>query len=84
MLLLNVCGFHIVTGMHELIPKALITILDVKFDMLHLVHEMVRQIFIGEHPNNSRKYTRFQQRKGVTRRSLYHFVNITHVEVEKI
>ncbi|KAI3763075.1 hypothetical protein L1987_53525 [Smallanthus sonchifolius] len=52
------CGYHPDIGIEVLKQKALITIVDGKFDMHDLIQEMGHNIVRGEHPNNPEKHSR--------------------------
>ncbi|XP_076887497.1 disease resistance protein Roq1-like isoform X1 [Bidens hawaiensis] len=52
------CGYHPDIGIKVLRQKALITIVDGKFDMHDLVQEMGHYIVRGKHPNNPEKHSR--------------------------
>ncbi|XP_021991012.1 disease resistance protein RUN1-like [Helianthus annuus] len=52
------CGYHPDIGIKVLRQKALITIVNGKFDMHDLVQEMGHYIVRGEHPNNPEKHSR--------------------------
>ncbi|XP_076933816.1 disease resistance protein Roq1-like [Bidens hawaiensis] len=52
------CGYHPTLGIKVLQQKALITIVDGKFDMHDLIQEMGHNIVRGEHPNNPAKHSR--------------------------
>ncbi|KAI3763066.1 hypothetical protein L1987_53516 [Smallanthus sonchifolius] len=56
--ILEACGLHPDIGITILRQKALINIVDSKFDMHDLVQEMGHYIVRGEHPNNPEKHSR--------------------------
>ncbi|KAJ0804578.1 putative TIR domain, P-loop containing nucleoside triphosphate hydrolase [Helianthus annuus] len=52
------CGYHPDIGIKVLRQKALVTIVNGRFDMHDLVQEMGHYIVRGEHPNNPEKHSR--------------------------
>ncbi|KAI3763078.1 hypothetical protein L1987_53528 [Smallanthus sonchifolius] len=52
------CGYHPNICIKMLEQKALLTIVDGKFDMHDLIQEMGHNIVRGEHPNNPEKHSR--------------------------
>ncbi|XP_076896047.1 disease resistance protein RUN1-like [Bidens hawaiensis] len=55
---LEACGYHLDIGIKVLLQKALITIVNDKFDMRDLIQEMGHYIVRGEHPSNPEKHSR--------------------------
>ncbi|XP_071704613.1 disease resistance protein Roq1-like [Rutidosis leptorrhynchoides] len=55
---LDACGFHPVIGVKVLIQKALVTILDGKFDMHDLIQELGHYIVRGEQSKNPEEHSR--------------------------
>ncbi|CAI9295512.1 unnamed protein product [Lactuca saligna] len=63
--MLDANGFHPVIGVEELRQKALITILDGRFDMHDLLQEMGHYIVREEHPRNPEKHSRVWKKEDV-------------------
>nr|XP_043637865.1 disease resistance protein Roq1-like [Erigeron canadensis] len=63
--ILDACGFHPVIGIKVLQQRALISILDGKFEMHDLVQEMGHYIVRGEHPNNPQKHSRVWRKEEI-------------------
>ncbi|KAL8252520.1 hypothetical protein R6Q59_036213 [Mikania micrantha] len=62
---LEACDFHPEIGIEVLRQKALISIVDGKFDMHDLVQEMGHYIVRGEYPNNPDKHSRIWKREEI-------------------
>ncbi|KAD4585081.1 hypothetical protein E3N88_22682 [Mikania micrantha] len=63
--MLEACDFHPEIGIEVLRQKALISIVDGRFDMHDLVQEMGHYIVRGEYPNNPDKHSRIWKRKEI-------------------
>ncbi|XP_023757848.1 disease resistance protein Roq1 isoform X2 [Lactuca sativa] len=63
--ILDACGFHPGIGVKVLVQKALITILDGRFDMHDLVQELGHHIVRGEDPNYPELHSRVWKREDV-------------------
>ncbi|MFS7950266.1 putative TIR domain, P-loop containing nucleoside triphosphate hydrolase [Helianthus anomalus] len=63
--ILEACHFHPNIGIRILIEKALISIVDRRFDMHNQVQEMGHYIVRGEHPNNPEKHSRVWNKEDI-------------------
>ncbi|KAL8232437.1 hypothetical protein R6Q57_002215 [Mikania cordata] len=63
--MLEACDFHPEIGIEVLRQKALISIVDGKFDMHDRVQEMGHYIVRGEYPNNPDKHSRIWKREEI-------------------
>ncbi|KAK9069863.1 hypothetical protein SSX86_010259 [Deinandra increscens subsp. villosa] len=64
--ILEACNFYPQIGITVLRQKALITIVDGRFDMHDLIEEMGHYIVRGEHPNNPEKHSRLWKDEEIT------------------